>query len=168
MVPLSGFPLFSISQGLRIVAYTAPSINHTPRRGRAFPFADASADQGRGPAAGRADRALAGIGQDREGHRAGRGVTCERVRPRSRCLLFGVEQTSWWRTATSQFDPSLELCLQAMGIAALHPSYGLRTKRRRRVTPTPPSLYRAMAERVSPVLPLACRDTRRRATGSRP
>ncbi len=105
MVPLSGSPLFSISQGFRIVAYTAPSINHTPRRGRAFPFADASADQGRGPAAGRADRALAGIGQDREGHRAGRGVTGERVRPRSRCLLFGVEQTSWWRTATSQFDP---------------------------------------------------------------
>ena len=107
MVPLSGPPLFSISQGLRIVAYTAPSINHTPRWGRAFPFADASANQGRGPAAGRADRALAGIGQDREGHRAGRGVTGERVRPRSRCLLFGVEQTSWWRTATSQFDPDV-------------------------------------------------------------
>ena len=32
MVPLSGSPLFSISQGFRIVAYTAASINHTPRR----------------------------------------------------------------------------------------------------------------------------------------
>src|ERR1700676_4244783 len=34
--------------------------------------------------------------------------------------------------------------MQPMGIAAT-PSYWLRTKRRRLVTPTPPSLYRAMA-----------------------
>ena len=114
--PFVRVPAFFNSQGLRIVAYTAPSINHTPRRGRAFPFADASANQGRGPAAGRADRALAGIGQDREGHRAGRGVTGERVRPRSRCLLFGVEQTSRWRTATSQFDPEHILGLVASSL----------------------------------------------------
>ena len=35
MVPLCGSPLFSISQGLRIVAYTAASINHTTPLGGA-------------------------------------------------------------------------------------------------------------------------------------
>lgn len=44
----------------------------------------------------------------------------------------------------------------------------LRTKRRRRVTPTPPSLHRAIAEPVNPVLRLVWRYTRRRATGSLP
>ncbi len=52
--------------------------------------------------------------------------------------------------------------LQAADIAAF------RTKRRRRGTPTPPSLYRAVAEPVSPVLHLGWRYTPRRATGSRP
>ncbi len=61
-----------------------------------------------------------------------------------------------------QRSPSTELCLQAADIAAF------RTKRRRRGTPTPPSLYRAVAEPVSPVLHLGWRYTPRRATGSRP
>src|ERR1700676_2991595 len=38
--------------------------------------------------------------------------------------------------------------MQPMGIAAT-PSYWLRTKKRRRVTPTHPSLYRAMAGRLA-------------------
>ena len=34
--PFVRVPAFFNSQGLRIVAYTAPSINHTPRRGAAL------------------------------------------------------------------------------------------------------------------------------------
>src|SRR3974390_1785849 len=53
-------------------------------------------------------------------------------------------------------------------IEAFAHTRGAEPRERRRVTPTPPPPYQAMAERVIPALHLAWRYTRHRAIGSQP